>query len=140
MGPVAKSAEDMISIAVEGKVSETFGPTIGEWNPDASTGQRKRFNFLKDLLGLDEIPAGIQYQLLHRTASAVLEAQRFNAKHAVLLVHSFSPEKLWFDDFADFVMLFGKVPQIEKMVQAEGSRIPLLYFAWVQEDEPYLKR
>jgi hypothetical protein len=52
---LAKSAEDLISIAVEGKVSEPFGPTIGEWNPDASTGRRKRFHFLKDLLGLDEI-------------------------------------------------------------------------------------
>lgn len=137
---LARSAEDLISIAVEGKVSEPFGPTIGEWNPDASTGRQKRFNFLKDLLGLDEIPANIRYQLLHRTASAVLEAQRFNAKRAILLIHSFSPEKLWFDDFADFVRLFGKVPQIDKMLQAEGSRFPLLHFAWVQGDEAYLKR
>ena len=41
----------------------------------------------------------IRYQLLHRAASAMVEARRFNAAHAMMLVHSFSPSDEWFDDY-----------------------------------------
>jgi hypothetical protein len=37
------------------------------------------------------VPDAIRYQLLHRAASVVIEAERFNASYAVLPVHSFSP-------------------------------------------------
>jgi hypothetical protein len=36
---------------------------------------------------------GLRYQLLHRTASAVYEAQRYRSRRAIMLVHSFSPMK-----------------------------------------------
>ncbi len=137
---LAKSNDQLISIAVEGKVAEPFGPTIAEWNPDASAGRQKRFTFLKDLLQLDDIPANIRYQLLHRTASAVLEAQRFNARHAVLLIHSFSPENQWFEDFASFVNLFGQTAQVDQVVTAEGNTSPVLHFVWVHGDETYLRK
>ena len=137
---LAKSNHELISIAVEGKVAEPFGPALAEWNPDGSAGRKKRFTFLKELAQLDYIPTSTRYQLLHRTASAVLEAQRFNAQHAVLLVHSFSSEDLWFEDFANFVKLFGGTAQIDMIVKAEGNRTPKLHFAWVHGNEAYLKR
>ncbi len=137
---LAKSGRELISIAVEGKASEPFGPTIREWNPDSSAGRQERFAYLKELLQVPDIPPDTRYQLLHRTASAVLEAERFNAQHAVLLIHSFSPENQWFDDFARFVNLFGKTAQVDRMVRADGDRCPALHFAWVHGDETYLKR
>jgi len=137
---LAKSSDQLISIAVEGKVAEPFGPTLSEWDPDASAGRQKRYAFLKDLLQIDDIPSSTRYQLLHRTASAVIEAQRFNAQHAVLLIHSFSPDNKWFDDFASFVGLFGQTAQVDQLVTAEGHAFPMLHFAWVHGNEAYLLR
>ena len=37
----------------------------------------------------------------------ILEAKKFNAQSALMLVHSFSPAKLWFDDYAAFLSLYG---------------------------------
>ncbi len=137
---LAKSGVDLISIAVEGKVLEPFGPTVEEWNPYASTGRQKRFAFLRELLQLDKIPHKTRYQLMHRTASAILEAQRFNAQHAILLIHSFSPDNKWFDDFSMFVELFGQTARVNSIVSAERNRSPNLHFAWIQGNEIYLKR
>ena len=47
--------------------------------------------FLYELLQLDEDGVlDLRYELLHRTAAAVLEAQRFTTRYALMLVHSFS--------------------------------------------------
>ena len=81
---------DLASIAVEGKVSETFGTTLAGWNT-GSANKLERLQSILDIIGLPyDIPDTTRYQLLHRTASAMVEAQRFNAKHALMLVHSFS--------------------------------------------------
>jgi len=88
---LAKAQGQLISIAVEGKVSESFGPTLAEWNPANSNGKMRRLEYLKEQLDLSQaLPPLIRYQLLHRAASAVIEAHRFTAKYAVMLVHSFS--------------------------------------------------
>ena len=79
---LAKSQKDLVSIAVEGKVSEPFGPTMEEWLVNDSEGKRKRLEFLINKLSLEKpIPKTIRYQLLHRTVSAIIEAKRFNASH-----------------------------------------------------------
>jgi hypothetical protein len=86
-------------MAVEGKFSEPFGPTVDEWLRNALEGKRERLRFLEEQLGLDTaVSPGIRYQLLHRGGSAVIEAKRFNATNALMLVHSFSPANDWFDD------------------------------------------
>jgi len=136
---LAKDTDDkLVTIAVEGKVSEPFGPTLAKWNPTESKGKIIRFQFLQNLLGLKEIPSNIRYQLLHRSASAVLEAKKFNANSAVMLVHSFSPEMLWLNDFQAFASLFE--------IHAEPGKLYLLkdiggihfYVAWVKGDKKYL--
>jgi hypothetical protein len=50
----------------------------------------------------------ISYQLLHRTAAALIEAERFNANTAVTLIHSFSGDRVGFKDYQAFISLFGK--------------------------------
>ena len=135
---LARSQGQLISIAVEGKVSEPFGPTIQEWRADSSPGKTERLQYLLSLLELDSVPDATRYQLLHRTASAIIEAQRFNAPHAVMLVHSFSQSSEWFEDYAAFAELLGGSA-------SEGCAIPVgsrsgvsLSLAWVRGDATYL--
>ena len=136
---LAKNETDLISISVEGKVDEPFDRTLAEWKADASPGKEKRLTFLTETLGLTSpIPDTVRYQLVHRTASAVIEAQRFGAKQAVMLVHSFSHTDQWFDDFAAFVALFGQAAEIGKLVTASASHGLPLHFAWVHGDERFL--
>ncbi len=105
---VAKGADGLVVIAVEGKVDETFGPTVGEKRVDASPGQTKRLDFLHRTLGLDTpVPDDIRYQLLHRTASALIVAEQYGAATAVMLVHSFSKTREGFSDYRAFAGLYG---------------------------------
>jgi hypothetical protein len=137
---LAKDSDgELVTIAVEGKVSETFGPTVSEWNPKESKGKTIRFEFLQNLLGLKEIPSSIRYQLLHRSASAILEAQKFNAKNAVMLVHSFNPEMLWLDDFQAFTNLFDVQVLPEKLYFIKDINNVHFYVAWVKGNGNFIK-
>lgn len=50
---------------VEGKVRESFGPTLVEWEIDVSPGKEERLSFLLLTLGLSALPRGeVRYQLL----------------------------------------------------------------------------
>lgn len=137
---LARSEGKLISIAVEGKVSEPFGPTVQEWETESSSGKSERLMYLLALLGLSSIPDTTRYQLLHRTASAIIEAQRFNAAHAVMLVHSFSQSGEWFQDYAAFVSLMGGNATENSMVPV-GSRSGVsLHLAWVRGNARYLSK
>jgi hypothetical protein len=97
----------LVACTIEGKVNEAFGPTVAEQMKDASSGKRERLNFLCEALGLDGCPDHIHYQLLHRTVSALIEANRFAASDAAMIVHSFSPERRWLDAFNQFCEILG---------------------------------
>jgi hypothetical protein len=137
---LAKSPAGIISIAVEGKVNEPFDKTIGEWKLDISPGKEERLQFLSAVLGLaSPIPDSIRYQLLHRAASAVIEAERFNASHAVMLVHSFSPNNQWLEDFMAFTALYGLSAQVGRLVSTQARYSLPLHFGWVQGHERFLR-
>lgn len=137
---LAKSQKDLVSIAVEGKVSEPFGPTLEEWLEQDSPGKRERLKFLQNRLRLDKpIPRTIRYQLLHRTVSAIIEAKRFNASHAMMMVHSFSQSHESFEDYEAFLSLLnlrGRVNLISSLGDVDGIE---LAFTWVQGEERYLR-
>ena len=136
---LAKSLNGLVSISVEGKVDEPFDKSLGEWKADASGGKETRLSYLMEILGLREpIPDPIRCQLLHRAASAIIEAERFGTHDAVMLVHSFSPANQWFDDFAAFVSLFGRKAEIDRLVTAVVSKRMPLHLGWVHGDERYL--
>jgi hypothetical protein len=85
-----------ISIAVEGKAEDSFAEPLGTWLSGASAGKVERLSYLKSVLGLSgELSKEIGYQLLHRAASAVIEANRFSAPFAVLIVHSLQRKSLF---------------------------------------------
>lgn len=137
---LARSDTALISICVEGKVNESFDKTLAEWGPDSTPGKRSRLDYLADLLGLTGQDIGhLRYQLLHRIASAIIEAKRFHAPIAMMLVHSFSQEHLWFEDYAAFVVaLCGKTPAIGQLVDAGSKSGFRLFLGWAVGEEKYL--
>ena len=94
-------------IAVEGKVDESFDDLVSTWN-DHSPGKERRLQAFCATLGLRVADVGgIRYQLLHRTASAIYEAQRYRTLRAVMLVHSFSLTDASFHDLQAFAKSMG---------------------------------
>ncbi len=137
---LAKSSKGLISIAIEGKVEERFDTTVGEWLRDASNGKRERLAYLVDVLGLSAPGLDqIQYQLLHRTASAIIEAERVGATAAVMIVHSFSPTNQWFDEFKKFAGLFGLDAMIDRLLKTTARNGMPLYLGWSHGNENFLK-
>lgn len=137
---LAKSSKGLISIAIEGKVEEPFDKSVIEWLADASNGKRERLAYLLDVLGLSAPSIdSIRYQLLHRTASAIIEAERVGAMAAVMIVHSFSPANQWFDDFKAFAGLFGLDAMIDRLLKTTARNGMPLYLGWVHGDEQFLK-
>lgn len=98
-------------LAVEAKVDETFGPTVQEWLSEAkgdATARPARLERLCRILDLDPATVGtIRYQLIHRTASAIIEAQRYCARDVAMIVQSFCPKRSWFDDYRAFAEAMG---------------------------------
>ena len=134
---LARTNKDLVTIMVEGKVSESFGPLVYEWKINSSEGKKQRLKFLCNLLSLDEGKVNnIRYQLLHRTASAILTAQRFHCKTGVVLVHSFSKENKSFDDYHSFLELYNFNAQIDKVTEPFDIQGITLYWAWVRDEIP----
>lgn len=136
---LARASHNLVSIVVEGKVAEPFGPTLEKWLDGGSAGKSKRFIFIRDELGLPEaLPMTLRYQLLHRAASAIIEAKRFGALHAVMLVHSFSQSHKWFEDYSAFAALFG-VEVAANCIVSVGQRNGVhLHLGWVCGNAKYL--
>jgi Domain of unknown function (DUF6946) len=137
---VLAKADDgaLVSMTVEGKVSESLDKTVGEWNKPGSAGKRKRLAFLAEKLGIGQVPDRIRYQLLHRTVSAILEAERFCARYAVMVVQSFSPSDEWFDDYAQFVAMFGVQSQVGQLVKLRQLGPITLFAGWARGDPRFL--
>jgi hypothetical protein len=79
----------------------------------------------------------LRYQLLHRAASAILEAQRYRTRTAALLVHSFSDDKEGFADFSTFVQAFGlEGPKSGAITVPIELGSVCLYAGWAQDRAP----
>ena len=127
---------------MEGKVKEPFGDLVKNWLGDTpSDGKATRLQYLIETLGLSNADVnGIRYQLLHRTVSALLEAERFNASDALMLVHSFSQEDEHFGDYEKFLALFGLKANLNAIFGPIVRHERNLYFCWVRGDKEYLAR
>jgi hypothetical protein len=122
----------LVAIMVEGKVNEPFGMTLGKWLEGASDGKKTGLKYLCDVLGLSkEPPSHIQYQLLHRTESVIIEAKRFNSCCAMMIVHSFSSEHRWFAEYQKFLALFNVSCQANELVKLPNQQDVSVYLGWV---------
>ena len=136
---LVRTGERTIAVTVEGKVDEAFDRPVGEWLADASDGKRERLASICDLLDLTQpLPGDVYYQLLHRTAAAIIEARRFKTDAACMIVHSFSPTGKWFDAFERFVALFGLKAEKGRLMAVRPNGSPPLYVGWATGDPQFL--
>ena len=133
-------------IAIEAKVDETFGPTVAEWLADPKGDlptRTARLDRLCGMIGLDPATVGsLRYQLIHRTASAIIEAKRYHAQDAAMMVQSFCPRRSWFDDFSAFASALGfSSPQVGAISEPKICDDVALRIGWVAEanDGPHTR-
>ena len=120
------------AVTVEGKADENFGDdTVKEWLDKGSSNRVERLKDISKHLGLMYPPPDhIRYQLLHRAASAVIEAKHFNADCAAMVVHSFAPEQTHFKGYGAFLGLFGiRAVESGKLYGRQTPGFPLS-FGW----------
>lgn len=141
---LVRIADITCALAVEAKVDESFDKPIGALRDrpakDGGKTREARWRTLCDTLGVTAPPPDHLYnQLLHRTASAIYEAERFNADQAAMIVHRFpslkGPSRDGFKHFAAFCNFLGikRVSRGTRMRKTlPGGRELLL--GWAQAD------
>lgn len=133
---ILTTSDGLISVMVEGKARENFDDLLGDWKKRTSPqGVKARLADIAEHIGLTtRIPDEIRYQLLHRTASAVIEAKRFHAPYAAMIIQSFvsDDEENHYGDFRDFIRLFGKEPCKNALIEISQPHGRRLFAAWVQ--------
>ena len=121
-----------VSVAIEAKAGEEFDKRLEDWLRSEGSGKEHRLAFLCDVLGISSKPGtGLRYQLFHRAASAVLEAQRWRVGKALMMVQSFKESASSWQDYVDFASLLGlQVARntVSGPAQAKGAE---LYLVWV---------
>ncbi len=122
------------ALAVEGKAGETFGQLVDEW--EDSEGKISRYAWACAMFGVNPSECRrFRWQLFHRAASAVLEAKRFRAHHAMMLVHDFSgvcssaPDFMAFAEKVGFVGAATDGLSAPKLVDGVSLRL-----GWVCDD------
>lgn len=130
-------SQGLVSATIEGKAKEPFDETIARWLADASpnSGKPARLEYLRNELGLRNRDIdNVRYQLLHRTAAAVIEARRIQASIAAMIVHSFCPNDRSFADARRFADLLDADLIRGSLVPARPIGEIALYLGWAQVD------
>ena len=133
-----RGAAGTISLAVEAKSGESLDRLVGEWLADAppTSGKPARLQFLRDSLGLQGVDlSALRYQLLHRAASALVQAERFGALFAVLLIHSFGghADDKSREDYQRFAEAMACAPAFNALAPVgRQTRVPLL-IGWLTD-------
>ena len=130
---------ELVSLAVEAKAGEKLDRLVRDWLPKDGERSRKpeRLAELQRLLALSDANVSVvRYQLLHRTPSALKEAERFHARWAAAMIHSFNrsaDEESW-QDFRYFGNLLGAQVEEGRFVQSQAvTRVPL-FLGWVSSE------
>lgn len=128
---VLRGPDGMISMGVEAKAGESFDKTIEVWHADKSPGKAARLSYLAGILCCPEgFPSSIRYQLLHRTASAIIEARRIGAHNAVMMVQSFREQSPSEKDFIDFGVCLGATLAPGRLVRLDRHDDMGVYVGW----------
>jgi len=133
---LARNDSGLCAIAVEAKAGEDFGPTVQEKRSDASAGQLARLEYLQSLLGA-KFDASVRYQLLHRTASAILAAQEFHAGTAIMLVHAWKATDEQRHDFRVFSQALCARLVAPGVACVDRFAGPSVYLAWCDGDPQF---
>ncbi len=120
---IVKTSVGLMSLTVEAKANESFGDeTLETWlkgsGTDASRVNRdERWAYLRSHLPPSSSFAHIRYQLLHRCASAVIEAERYGFTHAAFVVQAFGKPTKSLQDYDVFCNALGVVPISGRLVR-----------------------
>ena len=138
--------EATCTLTVEAVRDNPFGASVEVWEDNIASSDII-LDHMSEVFGNAGRPPGhLPYQLCHRTASAIYEADRFNAGSAAMIVHSFLPEgedqdKDGFDRFAAFCAFLGlaDVEKSKPMWTTLSTGRDLL-LGWAQGDAKYLRQ
>jgi hypothetical protein len=68
---------------------------------------------------------------MHRTASALIEAERIGAVAAVMLVLSFTPDAVSKSDYEAFISCLGSKAALDRLTCAASSVKQPLFLGWL---------
>lgn len=124
-------------MTIEGKAKEDFDKKIINWKESTSDkGVQERLGFLIEKIGITSTEIEhLRYQLFHRLASAIIMAEKFHAKNAIMVIQSFEDDnkKNHFQDFQQFLTCYG-ISNIEKskLYKLTDYNGIVVYAGWVQ--------
>lgn len=136
---VFSTKKSLSVMTVEGKAKEDFDKTIIKWKEKTSdVGVKERLGFILEKIGIkDENIDSLRYQLFHRLASAVIVAEKFHAKNALMIIQSFNDndKENHFDDYDNFIRLYHDSPieksKLYKLVELNGINV---FSAWIYSE------
>lgn len=122
-----------VSLSVEAKAQERFGnETLQEFltggtSPGSPANRQARWT---DIEGHLPTPAtgdylNIRYQLLHRCATAVIEARRLRLRHAAFVVQAFGSPPERADEFTAFCAVMGITPRPQTLTPVNVNDVRL---------------
>ena len=131
-----RTGAQLVSVAVEAKAGEPLDNLVDVWLEKGNDRSRKphRLAALQKHLGIVDINVGqLRYQLLHRTASALIEAERFRATSAVMLVHSFNrtADQTSWEDYCRFAEALGGIALENRITATNVSTCVPLFLGWI---------
>jgi hypothetical protein len=129
---LARTSRGLMSVVVEAIGNEGFDPAVRDQKEE--TGPPELWAALCRFLEIEQSSdAPVRSRLLHRTATALLEARRFFARGAAVIIHSFSQGCEGFGDFQHFVSVMGgrleRPGQLVSVAPREGIE---MFFGWAQ--------
>ena len=103
---LGKSQNGDAFLASESQFSEKLGiDNVGEMIKANSLTLGYPLFYIKEALGLKEIPLNTAYPLLYRSASILLEAERLRIRNAVLILESSNLSSIALNVYQDFAKL-----------------------------------
>jgi hypothetical protein len=133
---VVKTLAGMLSLTVEAKANEAFGDEIVEnWlaarkTKESIDNRKTRFDYVRSHLPMADSFLSVRYQLLHRCAASVIEANRFGYLHAAFIVQAFNPPEKSFQDYATFCQAL-KIRALREELATTSVDGILLSVGWV---------
>lgn len=107
------SAAGDISVSVEAKARESFGKTLAAWlvgrNARSTANRRRRWKHVEANLprAVNGDYSDVPYQLLHRCATAVIEARRLGFGNGLLVVQAFGSPTDRYQQFEKLCTVVG---------------------------------
>jgi hypothetical protein len=136
---VFTTEKELSVMTIEGKAKENFDDTISVWKARTSDfGVEERLGYILRKIGINnKYIDNLRYQLFHRLASAVVMAEKFHAKNAIMIVQSFNNKDTenHFGDFVDFLKLYNYLSieksKLYRLTEVNGIEI---FAGWVYSD------